>query len=154
MAWFYRVDGSFEFPAAGGPEKWRKTKVRSWRGKGSVKVAQVLSWSSKDTLVDDSAPSKFSSAFFLDLRDDQNTVHVRGYLHRDDVEALSAVFDEAAAMNAAGVVRFEHVLDDDSSIRFTLADGKVDTHVGTTDMPAKISKAVDAESRKRARQLM
>lgn len=151
MAWFYFVHGSLRFPTPEGPAVWRDAPLKTWKGKGTVKIGRALEWISADTLVDESAPPELRAAYFFDVADDGPVMTIRGMIHRDDEGTVEAVLGEAAGLGAEGDVLLEHSFDPDSGIRLEVANGEVAAHEGDVKMPKHIHEAIERESESRGR---
>ncbi|MDC0667668.1 hypothetical protein [Nannocystis radixulma] len=153
MAWFYLVDGSVRFPDADGPKVWRDTPIRTWRGKGKVTVSDVLGWTGREALVDESAPASERNAYFFDAAADGPVLTIRGFLHRDDADAVTALLDVAAELDARGKVLLHHVFDRASSIRVDVEKGAATVREGNVRMPGDVIEAIERESTARAKRL-
>ncbi|APR84043.1 Hypothetical protein A7982_09392 [Minicystis rosea] len=152
MAWFYIVDGSFRFPTADGPKAFRDATAYTY-GKTKVKVSQVLEWTSREALIDASAPPEWREAFFFDVTTEGPVVAFRGYIHRDEADAVLGLTRIAAELGAGGEVLLDHVLDAASGLRIKLAKGLTNVREGNVKMPRAIVDAVEQESKARARKL-
>ncbi|MDR0784136.1 MAG: hypothetical protein LBE83_10330 [Propionibacteriaceae bacterium] len=155
MSEFYLANGTIQFPSGEGPATWRKTAVTSWKGKGRVTVSQVLEWETREALLEDDAPAEYANAFFLEVVESGSAVTIRGLIHENSVDAITALLEEAASLGAEANVVMQS-LDDPhhSSLSLRISNEALRIQEGASDIPEALAEGIVEESNLRAQRLL